>query len=88
MPKHVKMRPLFEPHQFNGTPGIIGGNCRECGGPITEPWHQNVPKVSEEKYEELDRWQIRELYNCKRCGSVVNDKELHDQWHEHEAEQC
>lgn len=32
-------RPLYEPHDFDGIPGIIGGNCRTCGGPIVEPWH-------------------------------------------------
>lgn len=34
------MRPLYEPHPFDGVPGVIGGNCRKCVGPVIEPWHQ------------------------------------------------
>lgn len=36
------MKNMFEPHPFEGTPGIIGGNCLTCLGPIIEPWH-HVP---------------------------------------------
>lgn len=35
----VKPRPLYEPHDFQGREGVLGGNCTICCGPITEPWH-------------------------------------------------
>ncbi len=39
--------PLFEPHNFKGVPGVIGGNCVICHGPLVEPWHQTVRPISE-----------------------------------------
>lgn len=40
---------LYPDHEYTGTPGIIGGNCRVCGGPITEPWHRmDVKRIAQE----------------------------------------
>lgn len=42
-----KLPPLCPKHQFKSVPGIVGGNCVTCQGPITESWHQTVLPISE-----------------------------------------
>ncbi len=65
-------RPLFEPHDFEGFPGIIGGNCRICGGPIVEPWHQAKPASVQEIVSDKEADQK----TCEHCdgngGWLVN----------------
>lgn len=42
-------RPLYEQHEYTGTPGLLGGNCRVCGGPVTEPWHRlDTKRIAQE----------------------------------------
>lgn len=75
--------PIHEPHKFDGIPGLIGGSCRICGNPVTASCHQIPQDSVDDKYSQLTNvWGNYEFYACNGCGSVVQDKKLHDQWHE------
>lgn len=62
--------PLFEPHEFDGTPGIIGGNCRVCHGPIVEPWHQKVRPISETVKPEEPQPEEEVRCGCYCCNCL------------------
>jgi hypothetical protein len=63
-------------------PICIGPNRNVCGEmDMTGGTRCKLPLEhdGDHDYRFLER---RELYACKGCGSVVNDQERHDQWHQ------